>query len=262
MTAKKPAKTITTVAHTPKAKTPKADALVIAPVGDSEKLTLAKIDLEKRQLEVRKAELAILKDTRLTKGGREELTKLFHNRFRRKPQSQCRKFLVNAEVANQLQAEVKEMPEYQVAIDAVRALSLAVAAKYSHDKAVLSVYSSDTVYFSTSSSDSDSATDLVNVQRMERNKPIQEYNSQFEATEKKAEEARQLEQLEKLTVIKTAATREEVLRLVPECQVQLPTIADRELLAAGSWTPGELTATPQPAPATPAGEVTLEAQVV
>jgi len=223
--------------------TPKktSTALAVAQPSDETRIRLAEIDL-------RKAELKLMKEGRLTQAQRAQMMELFRLRKRPEPVSQCQKLLQTSEVLKDIQAEIALTPEYKIALDAVLALAQSVAKTYGYQAAPMAVHSSGTLMINHSGSDGTAASeDVVNHVKRDRNQPIKAYNRQFEAAEKAATDAYNLEMTEKRTVINTATTREEILRLVPECQVQLPTLADREAIAAGSWAPGRLTAAPLPA---------------
>jgi hypothetical protein len=168
---------------------------------------------------------------RLTKTQREALVALFHVKYRpapviaREPQHDI------AGMHGILNTEIQKMPEFKKAHAAVRALTAAVVAKYEVESANINVSSMGMMMIAheTNTHTSTYSNDLVNVVRRNRNAEATIANTKLGDGIAKELSAWTLEQKEKLNVIACADNINQVLALVPEVRVNLPTEFDRSL---------------------------------
>ena len=179
---------------------------------------------------------------RLTKTQRESLVALFHVKYRLMPVVEKEPQLDIPAMHGVLNAEIQKMPEFKKAHAAVRALTAAVVARYDIEGANLNVSSLGMLMIAheTNYHSSNYATDIVNVVRRRRNEEARMANLKLGDGVAKELSAWTLEQKEKLNVIACADNINQVLALVPEVRVNLPTEFDRGLNK--DYRQGQLTA--------------------
>ena len=172
----------------------------------------------------------------------EGLKSLFETKYLKEPKIARKPSYDIAGMQAVLNAEIQQMPEYKKAYAAVRALAAAVVAKYDVETANVSVGSMGLLMIAhdANSHSSSYANDVINTERRKRNQEATAENLRLGNSIEKELQAWNLERIEKLNVIACADNINQVLALVPEVRVNLPTEFDRE--ASKNYQQGQLTA--------------------
>jgi hypothetical protein len=194
----------------------------------------------------------VVTKSKLTKSQRDSLMKLFNTKKRPRPGVALQSAVATSAVCNEMVQIVQEMPELAVALDAVAQLGKAIAQKFGNgvEDAFASINVSNTGAFHLKYDAHHDYSNVVHIEAKRRNAIIAQENAELSAPFVKEQEAYDLEMLEKKTAIETFPHLEDVMAVVPEVLVSLPTAADREKLKG--YIPGQLTAAP----------VELEAEVL
>lgn len=181
----------------------------------------------------------IAKSSSLNAKQRERLETLFTQRFRKKPTPPMASTPGNDEIHDELVDAIKTFGTYKRVEAALKALRDDLAARYGVPNIAIgfSTEGNLTIKYDRYSSKSD---DLVNTFRRERAAEIQAENDRVKALYAADQAAWDSERQEKITAIHTARSIEELLLIVPELRVNLPTEADLALSA--QYTPMQITA--------------------
>lgn len=168
---------------------------------------------------------------RMNKAMRESMDGLLMMRFRARPFVDLAPTYSIEEMLMVLNSEIKGLPEYMKAAKAMANLTAAVLAKYDAPQANIQLGTTGELSIAHETRYGDGANDpgLVGHERRKRNAHSNAINGTAKAPIKKETEAWELELKEKRNVIACSATVEQVLALVPEVRVNLPTEFDRGL---------------------------------
>lgn len=181
----------------------------------------------------------IAKSSALNAKQRERLETLFIQRFRPDPMPRMTVKPSLPETHDSIVATLKTWPEYAQVKDALQALVNATSNFYG-TRAVIGVQANGDPLIQYDRYASDDALDLVSTIRRDLWGTIQQANKDLREAYQADYDAWKLERQEKITAIHTARSIEELLLIVPELRVNLPTEADRTLNS--TYTPMQITA--------------------